>query len=121
MAPPVFFERVLEEGLAGGEQPFAGVVGSEAVWSALQVRAELPEGTDFAQHLLLVVVSGQRPDLSYTLRILEVLDLEPVLGAPVGLVLYEEGTDGPPADAIGYPISVVRVARSGRHYLFAKR
>lgn len=121
MAAKLPFERLLEEGLSGGDTPFVGVVTSEAVWRSLQVKAELPEGTDFAKHALLVVVSGQRPDLSHTARILDLLDLEPVLGAPVGLVLYEEGTDGPPAEAIAHPISVARVPKSPRHYLFARR
>lgn len=114
------FEVILEESMQGGEKPYVGLVTSEAAWYALKVKAALPEGTDFEKQALLVVVSGMRPDLSHTAKIHDVLDLEPVLGAKVAVVLYEEGTDGPPAEAIAHPICVARVQRSKHHLLFAR-
>lgn len=115
------FELVVQEGMAGGANPFVGVVQSEAAWGALQVNAELPEGTDFKRHTLLVVVAGQRPDLGHTVKILDVLDMERALGAKVALVLHEEVAGSSGADAIAHQICVARVEKSGRHYLFAKR
>ncbi|MDQ3262979.1 MAG: hypothetical protein M3Y59_04870 [Myxococcota bacterium] len=114
------FEVVLSDGTSGGPDTVSTVITSEAAWAALGVKAELPE-VDFQTHSLLVFTVGQRPDQAYTLGIVDVLDLEPVSGAKVAWVLFEERNDGPPADMLANPIVVAKVARTGHHFLFARR